>query len=138
MEMLTFRLGGEEYAVMVQDVHEVLKIRDLTPVPNTPDYVLGVTSLRGSMLPVIDLCKRLNIAAGERDEKSRIIVVGLGDENAGLMVDRVSGVVSVHADALRPSPEHLEQGAEFLRGIVRKDEKLYIVLDLEKAISAQN
>lgn len=136
IEMLSFRLGSEEYAVHVNEVHEVLKTRELTPVPNTPDYLLGITSLRGTMLPVIDLCKRLNIAPGVRDEKSRIIVVGLGDEDAGLIVDRVTGVLRVMQDAVRPSPDHIEQGAEFLRGIVRKNDKLYIVLDLEKTVGS--
>jgi len=136
IEMLSFRLGSEEYAILVNDVHEVLKTRDLTPVPNTPDYLLGVTSLRGTMLPVIDLCIRLNIASGGRDDKSRIIVVGLGDEDVGLIVDRVTGVIRVTQDAVKPSPEHIEQGAEFLRGIVRKNDKLYIVLDLQKTAGA--
>ena len=132
-ELLTFRLGEEAYAVLVNDVREVLKTRELTPVPNTPAYILGVTSLRGAMLPVIDLCPRLGLAPGVRDEKSRIIVVNTGEEDVGLVVDRVTGVLRVSADAIRPAPENIEQGAEYLRGIIRQDDVLYILLDLEKA-----
>jgi purine-binding chemotaxis protein CheW len=134
IEMLSFRLSGEEYAVMVEDVREVLKIRELTRVPNAPDYILGVTSLRGMMLPVIDLCTRLGLKPAERDEKARIIVVSADDEDVGLMVDRVNGVIRVLPDAIKPAPEHVEHGAEYLRGIVRQGEKLYIVLDLHKAV----
>jgi purine-binding chemotaxis protein CheW len=136
IEMLSFRLGDEEYVVAVDAVKEVLKTRDLTPVPNSPDYVLGVMALRGPVLPVIDLCKRLGLPPGEKDEKSRIIVVSVNDEDAGIQVDRVTGVIRILPDAVRPTPETIEHGAEFLRGIVRKDDKLYILLDLEKAIGS--
>jgi len=138
IEILTFRLGGEEYALMVDSVQEVLKNRELTIVPNTPDYILGVISLRGAMLPVIDLCKRLGFASGARDEKSRIIIVAPDEEDAGLIVDRVTGVHRIMEDAIKPVPENIEHGGEFLRGIVRKDDKLYIVLDLVKAIGREN
>ncbi len=136
IEMLSFRLGDEEYAVMVDAVKEVLKIRDLTPVPNAPDYVLGVMALRGTVLPVIDLCRRLGLPPGKQDEKSRIIVVSVDDEDAGIHVDRVAGVVRISPDAVRPTPETIEHGAEFLRGIARKEDKLYILLDTEKAVGA--
>jgi len=134
LEMLSFRLGAEEYAVLVEDVKEVLKNRDLTSVPNAPDYVLGVTSLRGPILPVIDLCTRLGFPAGLRDEKSRILVLSLNDEDTGIVVDRVTGVVRIHPDAIRPVPDTIERGAEFLKGIARKNDKLYILLDVEKAL----
>jgi len=134
IEMLSFRIGGEEYAVSVADVREVLKTIQLTSVPNTPDYILGVMSLRGTMLPIIDLCRRFGLPAGVQDEKSRIVVVSSAGEEVGLLVDRVTGVFSVLPDEIKPAPENIEQGAEFLRGIVRKDERLYILLDLDKAV----
>jgi len=133
IELLSFLLRGEEYAVMVDDVREVLRVRDLTLLPNVPDYILGVTSLRGTILPVIDLGRRLGLAAGERDEKSRIVVVSIDDERMGLHVDRVTGVFRVMPDEVKPPPENIDQGEEFLSGIVRKEDKLYILLDLEKA-----
>jgi purine-binding chemotaxis protein CheW len=133
LEMLSFRLSHEEYAVFVDDVREVLKVRDLTRVPNAPEYVLGVTSLRGMMLPVMDLCTRLGLKPVERDEKARIIVVSPDEEDVGLLVDRVTGVIRIPQDAIKPAPDSIEQGAEYLYGIVRHNDKLYIVLDLVKA-----
>lgn len=132
-EMLGFRLGKEEYAVDIEKVREVTRLWEITPVPNSPAYVLGVTSLRGSVLPVIDLCKRLNIQPGQRDEKSRIIVVEVGGENIGIAADRVTGVLQISEEEIRPAPETIEDSAEYLYGIARKDEKLYILLDIEKA-----
>jgi len=133
IEMLSFRLSGEEYAVMVADVQEVLKIRELTRVPNAPGYIQGVTSLRGTMLPVIDLCNRLGLKPAKRNEKARIIVIRTDDEDVGLIVDRVNGVIRALPESIKPAPEHVEQGVDFLRGILRQGDKLHIVLDLHKA-----
>lgn len=134
IETLAVRLANEEYLVPIDQVREVLRLRETTPVPHAPEHAPGVISLRGDMLPVIDLAKRLGIQAGARDEKSRIVVVGIDDEDAGLIVDRVSGVVRFPADALGPAPETVDKGggAEYLKGIIRKEGKLYILLDIVK------
>ena len=139
LEMLSFLLGNEEYVVPVDRVREVLTPKEITPVPHTADYLVGVCSLRGTVMPVVDLNRRLGIAASTKDEKSRIIVVSLGqDDQVGLFVDRVRGVVRFLSSAVRPAPETVAQGAgaEFLKGIARKDDQLYILLDVEKAIGA--
>ncbi len=139
LEMLSFLLGSEEYVVPVERVREVLTPKEITPVPHTADYLVGVCSLRGTVMPVVDLNRRLGLAASARDEKSRIIVVSLGqDDQVGLFVDRVRGVVRFPLSSVRPAPETVAQGtgAEFLKGIARKDDRLYILLDVEKAIGA--
>ncbi len=138
IELLAFRLGSEDYVVMVEQVREVLRLWYITPVPNASPSVLGVTSLRGKVLPVVDLGRRLGLAPSVQDERCRIIVVAVGDEETGLLVDRVMGVRRVPPDAVRPAPETIEQGAgaEFLQGIIRSEEKLYILLDLEKALGS--
>jgi chemotaxis signal transduction protein len=136
LEMLSFLLGTEEYVVAVDRVREVLTPREITPVPNTANYLLGVCSLRGAVMPIIDLNRRLGLAASVRDEKSRIIVVSLGtNDQVGLFVDRVRGVVRFTPSSVQPAPETVEQGAgaEFLQGIARKNDRLYILLDVEKA-----
>jgi purine-binding chemotaxis protein CheW len=136
LEMLSFLLGSEEYVVAVDQVREVLTPREITPVPNTPKYLLGVCSLRGTVMPIVDLNLRLGLSESVRDEKSRIIVVSLGhDDQVGLFVDRVRGVVRFAPSLVQPAPETVEQGAgaEFLKGIARKNDRLYILLDVEKA-----
>jgi purine-binding chemotaxis protein CheW len=130
IELLAFRLGGEEYAVMVDDVREVLRNYHLTVVPNAPAHILGIMSLRGTVTTVIDPCKRIGLRPGVRDDKSRIIIVSTEDEDVGLIVDRVTGVVRIAPEDIKPAPENNEQGTEFLRGIARKNDRLYILLDL--------
>jgi purine-binding chemotaxis protein CheW len=136
IELLAFLLGKEEYALLVEQVREVIKLWEITSVPNTPDYVLGVVSLRGKVLPVVDLCKRLGLPPGVRDGRNRIIIVSIDEEETGLIVDRVTGVVKLPPEDVRPAPDTVSQGAgaEFLRGIARKKDKLYILLDIEKAV----
>lgn len=140
LEMLSFLLGSEEYVVAVDQVREVLTPREITPVPLAENYLLGVCSLRGAVMPIIDLNLRLGLSASVRDEKSRIIVVSLGqDDQVGLCVDRVRGVVRFDPSIIQPAPETVAQGAgaEFLKGIARKNDRLYILLDVEKAAGAK-
>lgn len=85
---------------------------------------------------MIDLSARLGVPSSVRDEKSRILVVTLNEEDTGILVDRVTGVVRIHPESVRPIPETVEHGAEFLKGIARKDERLYILLDREKALAS--
>ncbi|MDH4161878.1 MAG: chemotaxis protein CheW [Nitrospirota bacterium] len=133
LEMLSFQLGSEEYAIPVGRIREVLTPRDITPVPRTPEHILGVCSLRGAVLPIVDLGRRLGLPRALQDERSRIIVAALDEEERiGLSVDRVKGVVRFPFSAIRPVPETVEQGAEFLSGIVRKEERLIILLDVDK------
>jgi purine-binding chemotaxis protein CheW len=132
-EMLAFLLSGEEYVIAVEQVNEVLKMWSLTPVPNAPDHILGVSSLRGTMLTIIDLGKRLGLGPAAMNEKSRVVVVTVDDEKVGFIVDRVTGVVKLSPGLVRAVPETVEHGVEFLRGIARKNERLFILLDLDKA-----
>jgi purine-binding chemotaxis protein CheW len=133
IEMLAFLLSGEEYVIAVGQVNEVLKMWSLTPVPKAPEHILGVSSLRGTMLTIIDLGKRLGLGPAALNEKSRVVVVTVDDEKVGFIVDRVTGVVKLSPDLVRAVPETVERGVEFLRGIARKDERLFILLDLDKA-----
>jgi purine-binding chemotaxis protein CheW len=132
IEMVAFLLSGEEYVVAVEQVNEVLKMWSLTPVPNAPEYILGVSSLRGTMLTIIDLGKRLGLGPAVVNEKSRVVVVTVDDEKVGFIVDRVTGVVKLSPDLVRAVPETVEHGVEFLRGIARKAGRLFILLDIDK------
>lgn len=135
LDMLAFRLGPELYAMPIEQVREVTRLWEITPVPNSAPYILGIISLRGSVLPVIDLCIRLGIPSGERGEKSRIVVVNAAGEATGIVVDQMVGVVRIQEEEIRPAPETIEQaaGKEYIKGIARRGESLYIILDLDKA-----
>lgn len=92
-DVLAFGLGSETYAVSIDDVTEILLPKPITPLPRAPSFVRGVLSLRGMVLPVIDLAQRLGVPQGEPTRASRILVLRDGEENMGFWVDAVTGVV---------------------------------------------
>lgn len=135
---LNFRLASEEYGVALASVRETIKVPSVTKVPLNPDYVAGVISLRGAIIPVIDLRKRLGLPVGEIARAMRIIVVELEQRLVGLLVDEVRDVLDIDRDETEPPPATLGAGEqEFLAGIghelVTGDEpgKVIILIRLE-------
>ena len=104
LQLLTFELAGAPYALPVECVREIVRIRPITPVPRVPEDVRGVISLRGEIVQVVDLRRRLGLEPIDPSRRSRVIVVRGGDGRvAGLLVDAVTEVLSVADDALRPA-----------------------------------
>ena len=103
-QLLSFELAGAPYAVPVERVREIVRMRPVTPVPRTPDEVRGVISLRGEMIELIDLRRRLSLGSIEPSRRTRIIVVKTNDEEVvGLLVDAVREVLRVAEDAIQPA-----------------------------------
>jgi purine-binding chemotaxis protein CheW len=127
---LIFVLGGEEYALEVSQAREVLDLRPVTPVPNTPAFVKGVMSCRGNVVPVIDLRVAFGLPAVEDDETC-IVLADSEHVKMGLVVDRVAGVVDVGDQQLEETPSFEgETGTSMIRGIRRDYGKATIVLDI--------
>lgn len=131
IEIISFFLDDAEYAFEVAGEVEVLRPRKITEVPGTPDFVKGILPLRGEMLPVIDLKRRIN-AGSSRPMSGRILVIPVDDLRAGFVVDRLSGVKEVSADSL--TPDDGCDRPEFLRGAVHVNGKAIRLLDAVKLI----
>lgn len=130
IEILAFRLGDEEYAVRIMEMQEVLMMHEVTWVPRTPSYLMGITSLRGKVIPVIDMRKKLRIAGG-RDEDARILVLGYGGEPIGARVDSISGVIRIAQDDIMASLTTLsEEESRFIEGVVRVKNRFVSILSL--------
>ena len=108
-QLVVFELGKEHYAVDISAVESIIKMQAITVVPHTPAFVEGVTNLRGSVLPVIDLRKRFGLAMDEISKKSRIVVIALGKTKVGMIVDAVSEVLRVPDDAIDGDAQQLLQ-----------------------------
>jgi purine-binding chemotaxis protein CheW len=103
-QLLSFEIAGAPYAVPVERVREIVRMRPVTPVPRTPEEVRGVISLRGEMIELIDLGQRLGLGAIESSRKTRIIVIKTGDDEVvGLLVDAVREVLRISDDAIQPA-----------------------------------
>lgn len=131
-QLLTFRLDDSPYALPVERVREIVRIRPITPVPRVPVDVRGVISLRGEIVQVVDLRRRLGLATREPGRSSRIIVVHGGDGRvAGLLVDAVREVLSVSDEALRPASGDV--GA--VETLCVRGEEFISVVDLDRVLA---
>ncbi len=136
LQLLTFTIGGEEYGLSIMDIKEIVRPRETTEVPKTPDYVMGIISLRGIIIPVFDVRMRLGLAEGEDNPKARIIIVSVADNFYGLFVDSVVQVINIPISSIEPPPEIIGGvDADFMKGVGRIDDRLIILLNLEKALT---
>ncbi len=135
-QLVVFDLANEHYGVDIAAVESIIKMQAITVVPRAPAFVEGVTNLRGSVLPVIDLRKRFGLAHSHDNAECLIVVVEMSGAAVGLVVDGVSEVLSVTPDEIEPpSPIVTTVDSAFIRGIAKADERLVILLDLGKVLS---
>jgi len=131
-----FKVGAEEFAVDIMLTKEVVLMRDITPVPESEPYVEGVMNLRGSLVPVLDLRKRLRAPAANVHADHRIIVANIDGVSAGLIVDGASEVLRVSDDIIEPVPELVvEMGATYVLGVINFKDRFITLIDLRKALS---
>jgi len=138
IQLVVFSLGREEFAVGVTQVREIMRMEEITRMPKSPHFVEGIINLRGQIIAVVELAKRLNLETGERSGETRIIVVETEDIKVGMIVDSVSEVLRVAADAVEPSPTlATDISAAYLQGVLKQDNRLIILLDLTKVLSLE-
>ncbi|MGC2062653.1 MAG: chemotaxis protein CheW [Thermodesulfovibrionales bacterium] len=134
LQLVTFRLGSEEYAIDILKVQEINRMVDITSVPNSPSDVKGVINLRGKVIPVINLRKKFGLGSKDTDAQSRIMVVDVGI-TVGLIVDSVSEVLRLSSDTVEPPPPMTGGiGSEFIRGVGKLQDRLLILLDIDKLL----
>jgi purine-binding chemotaxis protein CheW len=131
-EYLTFLLGAEEYAVAIERVREVIRAPPITEVPRAPAHILGVVTVRGEVVAVVDPRRRLGLPpAALREGEGKVVVVDGGDGTCGLLVDRVASVVRLLPGSVEPCPQGIAgPRAELLSGIGRAAERLFTVIDV--------
>ncbi|MBF8267297.1 MAG: CheW [Dehalococcoidia bacterium] len=135
-QLVVFSLGAEAYGVPIGAVREIIRMQEITRVPRSPDFVEGVVNLRGKVIPVVDLRKRLGIVGAGRSEENRIVVVDGGAEDIGMIVDTVTEVLRVPAVSVEPlSAVVSSSDTDYALGIAKLETRLIILLDLRRALS---
>jgi len=135
-QLVVFELGKENYGVDISAVESIIKLQAITAVPQAASFVEGVTNLRGNVLPVIDLRKRFGLNACEVSKNSRIVVVAMNGTKVGMIVDAVSEVLRVPSDSIELPPSMVTTvNSSFITGIAKMDQKLVILLDLQKILT---
>ena len=139
LQMVTFKIGEEEFGVDILRVQEIIRIMEITRVPKAPHFVEGVINLRGRVIPIIDLRKRFGLTAREHDKDTRIIVIEINNMIVGFVVDAVHEVLRIPADTVEPPPPAVMGGvdSEYIKGVGKLDDRLLILLDLDRLLSQE-
>lgn len=135
LELVSFHIGPEEYAIDILSVQEIIRVVEITKVPKAPHYVEGVINLRGKVIPIVDLRSRFGLPPAERTKETRIIVVDVGRMIMGLIVDAVSEVLRVPLHLIEPPPSGRQGPMEFHKGVGKLDGRLLILLDLDRMLA---
>ncbi len=138
IQLVTFSLGTEEFSIDILKVQEIIRPMDITRVPGAPEFIEGVINLRGRVIPVMDLRRRLGMQAQEETRDTRIVVVEVGGKTVGLKVDSVSEVLRLSTDRIEPPPSFDSvQNTDCIRGVGKLEDRLIILLDVEKVLSPE-
>ncbi|WP_022852060.1 chemotaxis protein CheW [Limisalsivibrio acetivorans] len=136
IQLVGLKLGEEEYAIDVLKIQEIIRPVEITAVPRTDSFVLGVMNLRGKVIPVIDLRVRFALDKMDFDKETRIIVVRFESENIGFVVDEVTEVIRINKSMVEPTPPLVGSiGQEYILGICKYEERLIILLDIDSVIA---
>ncbi|MEO3992621.1 chemotaxis protein CheW [Pseudocitrobacter cyperus] len=137
-EYLVFRLGNEEYGIDILKVQEIRGCDRLTRIPNTLDFITGVTNLRGVIVPIVDLRLRFGLPAPTHDDSTVVIVLNLNDRVIGIVVDGVADVLSMGADQIKPTPDVASVlSGRYLQGLGVIDARMIILVNIEMLLSRE-
>jgi purine-binding chemotaxis protein CheW len=135
LQLVGFRVGGEEFVIDILRVQEIIRTQQLTRVPDSPDCMEGVMNLRGKIIPVIGLRKRFGLEEVAPDKQNRIVVVEIQGAVLGFVVDAVSEVLRVPADSVEPPPRIGLVEREYVAGVGKVGDRLLILLDADRLMS---
>lgn len=136
MQLVTFHLGTEEFGVNIHALQEIIRMMPITRVPKAPPFVEGVVNLRGQVIPIIDLRKRIGMTPAAHDKATRIIVVQLHKKTVGFIVDAVGEVKNIPSRVVEPPPPMVAGiESDYISGVGKLADQLLILLDLNMLLS---
>ena len=135
---LCFSLGPEEYAIPLLSVKEVIAMPAITPIPEAEKYFLGIMNLRGQVISVVDLRRKLSITPSESSETA-IIICDLGSNSIGVVVDAVNSVINPEPDKISDKPElQSQRNTDYIHAVYREKDRLILLLEIFKALSTKD
>lgn len=136
LQLVSFKIGDEEFGVDILKVQEINRMLDITRVPNAPPYVVGVINLRGKVIPVVELRQRFGMDSKVHDKNTRIIVMELSGKIIGFVVDAVSEVLRIPRSVTEPPPSIAASGnADYITAVGKLEDRLLTLLDLDKVLN---
>lgn len=138
VQLVNFRLRDEEFGLDIGSVREITRVTDITHIPEAPSFIYGVTNLRGQVIAVIDLAKQFGLAPQQDlPETAKIVVTEIKGQTVGMLVDEVPEVLKIADENIEPAPElvQTEVRTDYIKGVGKLDNRLIILLDLEKLLA---
>ncbi|AVI61793.1 chemotaxis protein CheW [Halomonas sp. M1] len=137
-EFLVFSLGEEEYAIDILKVQEIRGYENVTRIANAPDFIKGVTNLRGVIVPIVDLRIKFHLENVEYGGQTVVIVVNVADRIVGIVVDGVSDVMTLTPEQIKPAPEFgVTLSSDFLSGLGSLDDRMLVLVDIDKLLTSE-
>ncbi len=136
-QFVGFMLAQEHYGIDIMAVEEIIRMVDITPVPRAPAFVEGIINMRGRVIPIVDLRKKLNVRVSENNESTRIVVVCIQNRRIGLIVDKVEEVIRIEVDAIDKAPGTSPTIDNYINGVAITSKCMVIILDIFKVFSIQ-
>ncbi len=139
VELATFYVGEALCGMDILKIQEINKLIEMTRVPQAPEYVLGILNLRGEIVTIVDLGKKLSLKSTEMSDKTRNIIVNSNGEHIGLMVEKISDVVQAEWEKVEAPPANIGgvQG-KYFTGVFKTEDRLIGILDVEKVLEEEN
>jgi purine-binding chemotaxis protein CheW len=138
-ELLTFTLGRESYAIDILKVQEIRGYEEPTRIANTPDFIKGVSNLRGHIVPIVDLRVKLGVGEARYDGSTVVIILNILKRVVGIVVDGVSDVITLAPDAIKPPPEFgAALDTQYIVGLATVNEELIILVDIERLMGSRD
>ena len=138
VQVVSFRLGNEEYGVDISQVQEIIRMVEITHVPRAPRFMEGVINLRGQLIPIIDLRTRFSMPRADQTKSTRIVVTEIGSKRVGIVVDSVSEVLNIPIEHVEDAPDMIAGvGTEYIQGVGKVNDRLIILLDLTMVMSGE-
>ncbi len=137
LELVNFRLNQEEFGIEILMVEEIMRMRQITKVPNSPDFVAGIVNIRGKIIPVVNLRSKMGMPEKEYDKGTRIIVVEVASKTTGFIVDSVTEVLRIPSNITEAPPEMVAGiNSEYIKSVGKLEDRILILIDLEKVLSS--
>lgn len=136
-QLVSFNLASEEYGIEVLKVREIIRMTNITHMPNTPDFAEGIINLRGKIIPIISMRKKFGMTESENNSHTRIMVMDIRGALMGFIVDSVSEVIRISAEEIQEAPQVVSGGVdqECITGVINRADRLLVLLDLERMFS---
>ena len=137
-QFVGFQIDDQQYAFRIEQIQEIVILDQVTQTPQVPDYVEGVSNLRGAIIPIINLRRLLGLDPKLPDGETRTIVVNVGERTMGCTVDMVSQVIRIPVERIQPAPETVTaDGANYVSGFAKLDDRLVVLLDIDELLSPE-